>query len=193
MADSNTNPGSICRQAVAVIDVEGFTFPRGGSNRRPLTTLVPFAVAVAKVHVLTGTPISSRTWLVRPDGLGECSDQDRLTIKCAIRRCGNGHLLGRAQRQGLPARDVLDEVLEYVGDLRLYARGVAMEQRFLSGTGLCGETAVQREAVAGRVVVDLASCGCPPFPAGLRHEPEEEVLFFAEHAAREERRLMGFD
>lgn len=177
------------RHAVAVIDVEAFSFPRGGSNRRPVTTLIPFVVSVAKVQTLTGTPITSRTWFIRPDGLDQCGAQDRVTVRCALSRCKNRRLLDRARQEGRPVQQVLGEVLENVKGMRCYARGVAMEQRFLSGIGLCGEEAIQREAVAlcPAEVVDLASCGCPAFPACQEHDPEDEVLFFSEHAARAER------
>ena len=177
--------------SLAVVDTEFFVLPRGGSRRQPLTTMVPFAVAVVLVDVATGAELDHRQWLVRPAGLGP---DDATTVAVALSRCRNRHLYRAAHTYGRDCADVLAEARAMIAraDAGVWAKGAAMERRFLSGRGLCGEACAQAAALAdltltvhdlddpeARAAAEDAGVPVRAVPVGTAHDPLAEVRFFA--------------
>lgn len=183
--------------AIGLLDVEGFTLARGGSNRNKNTTMVPFAVAALRV-LPDGSVESWKTWVVRPRGFDPAQfPADRTTVAVALAKCKNRGLFARAEAHGEDdTARVVREVRAFFGahdeELPVYARGTSMEVRFLSGCGLSGEVALSRDAAAAcplrvrDLAVPRSEDGqplCPAFP-GAVHNPLDELRFFAPYALR---------
>lgn len=178
---------------IGLIDVEGFVLARGGSNRHKLTTLVPFAVAALLVRP-DGSVERSQTWSVCPRGFDPAAHPaDRMTAAVALAKCKNRGLYQRAEASGrVDVEQVVREVRDFLrnGEIPVYARGISIETRFLSGRGLCGEVIESRTATPPFPVHDLAEPRdpsgqpvCPPF-SGTVHDPLAELQFFAPYAVR---------